>query len=263
MSPSAAAEARARAREDVVRRIVGAGRRQLAEVGAAGLSLRAVARELGMVSSAVYRYVATRDELLTHLIVEAYDALGEAAERADAACASGDAAGRWRAVCRATRAWALAHPHEFALVHGSPVPGYAAPAETVRPAGRAPAVMGRLLREAVAAGVVDPAAVRPLPAATPAALRADLRALAAQPVFGLLPAGAGPVEGEDALVALAAHGLAAWQQVTGAVVLELDGALTNVVGDRAAWFDVLVDGWLDVLLPGTGNPRPGVAENPA
>ena len=80
-----AAGARARVRAELTREIVEAARRQLATDGAAGLSLRAVARELGMASSAVYRYFASRDELLTALIVDAYDAIGAAAEEAEAA----------------------------------------------------------------------------------------------------------------------------------------------------------------------------------
>src|SRR6516225_9412288 len=99
--------ARARVRAELTREIKDAARRQLAEEGAAALSLRAVARELGMVSSALYRYFPSRDELLTTLIVDAYDALGSAAEAADADCPRDRFAGRWLAVCRAVRRWAL------------------------------------------------------------------------------------------------------------------------------------------------------------
>ena len=67
---------RARARAELTEQIKEVARRQLAETGSAGLSLRAVARELGMVSSAVYRYFPSRDELLTALIVDAYTAIG-------------------------------------------------------------------------------------------------------------------------------------------------------------------------------------------
>ena len=68
---------RERARAEITAEITAEARRQLAVDGATGLSLRAVARELGMVSSGIYRYVASRDELLTLLIIEAYDALGD------------------------------------------------------------------------------------------------------------------------------------------------------------------------------------------
>ena len=71
--------ARARVRAELTEEIKAVARRHLAESGAAALSLRAVARDVGMVSSAVYRYFPSRDDLLTALIVEAYDALGTAA----------------------------------------------------------------------------------------------------------------------------------------------------------------------------------------
>src|ERR1700733_1188918 len=94
---------RERARTELTREIKEEARRQLADAGADGLSLRAVARELGMVSSALYRYYPSRDELLTALIIDAYDAIGEAAERAAAAPAAGR--GRWIAACHAIRDW--------------------------------------------------------------------------------------------------------------------------------------------------------------
>src|SRR4030095_6688572 len=94
---------RARLRAEMTEEIKTTARRQLAEQGAPNLSLRAVAREVGLVSSAVYRYFASRDELLTALIMDAYNSLGEAAERADAGVERGDLIGRFEAVCRAVR----------------------------------------------------------------------------------------------------------------------------------------------------------------
>jgi AcrR family transcriptional regulator len=146
--------ARERARTDIVAAIKGEAARQLAVVGASALSLRAVARELGLASSALYRYFPSRDALLTALIVDAFDAVGEAAEQADAgAPAKGaDAGRRWLDVCRAVRGWAGEHPHSYALVYGSPVPGYAAPPDTVAPALRVSRVMAGILEAAAAEG---------------------------------------------------------------------------------------------------------------
>ena len=91
-------------RAELTAEIKDIARRHLAEEGSAALSLRAVARELGMVSSAVYRYFPSRDDLLTALIVDAYDAVGLAAEEADARCEPGDVLRRWLAICaRAAR----------------------------------------------------------------------------------------------------------------------------------------------------------------
>ena len=97
---NASRTARERVRAELTREITDVARGQLATEGAGGLSLRAVAREMGMVSSAIYRYFPSRDDLLTALIVDGYNAIGEVAERADAACPAGEHAGRWLAVWR-------------------------------------------------------------------------------------------------------------------------------------------------------------------
>jgi AcrR family transcriptional regulator len=141
--------ARERARAELTEEIKTAARQQLATVGAEALSLRAISRELGMVSSALYRYFASRDELLTALIIDAYDALGEAAE---AAPTGGDPMDDWIAVYAAIRAWARANPQEYALIYGSPISGYQAPQTTVQPAARVPLLLLGLLQRAQASG---------------------------------------------------------------------------------------------------------------
>src|SRR5688572_29714144 len=115
----ASASPRARARARTMRDIVRIGREHLATEGAAALSLRAVARDLGLVSSAVYRYVASRDELLTLLVVDGYDELGDAVDAALEQVDRADHAGRLRAIGRAVREWALAEPATYALLFGS------------------------------------------------------------------------------------------------------------------------------------------------
>src|SRR5689334_22940376 len=137
---NASRTARERVRAELIREITDIARRHLATEGATGLSLRAVAREMGMVSSAIYRYFPSRDDLLTALIIDGYNALGEAVERADADRPRDDHRGRWLAICHAIRDWALTHPHEYALPYGSPVPGYPAPEDTVAPALPATAI---------------------------------------------------------------------------------------------------------------------------
>ena len=144
---------RAENRVETTRTIQATARRHLADVGPAALSLRAIAREVGMVSSAVYRYFPSRDELLTALIVEAYDELGEAVEQAEAGVRRrADLGGRFLAVCDAIHDWARANPHEYALLYGSPVPGYVAPDTTVTSAGRISGAFLRLAQESEAAG---------------------------------------------------------------------------------------------------------------
>lgn len=104
-------------------------RRQLAVTGAAALSLRAVAREMGLTAPALYRYYDDRDALLTALILDAYTAVADRMQAARDAVPEADLAARLTAVSLAWRQWAVARPHEFALVFGSPVPGYQAPAD--------------------------------------------------------------------------------------------------------------------------------------
>jgi len=210
--------ARERVRAELTAEITDAARRQLAEVGAPALSLRAVAREVGMASSAVYRYFPSRDDLLTRLIIDGYDDLGAAAESADDPAAS--PAERWLAVCRAVRAWALAHPHEYALLYGSPVPGYAAPADTVPAASRVGVVLGRILGEAARSGA--------LPDATgerdPGLVSHD-----AVDVLG----GSHPALDETVRV----PALMAWSALFGTISFELFGHFVGSVEDGDRYFD--------------------------
>lgn len=146
---------RARARQQTMRDIVRIGREHLATEGAAALSLRAVARDLGLVSSAVYRYVASRDELLTLLVVDGYDELGDAVDAALGRVEASDHAERMRMIGRAVRAWAIAEPATYALLFGSPVPGYQAPAEqTTGPGTRVVVRLVEVWEDAWRAGAV-------------------------------------------------------------------------------------------------------------
>lgn len=134
--------------------IVRIGREHLAVHGASALSLRAVARDLGVVSSAVYRYVRSRDELLTLLVVDGYNALGDAVDAA-LADAPADPSARLRAAAHAVRDWALAESAWYGLLFGTPVPGYEAPAEqTVDPGVRVIVALMRVIADAYAAGLV-------------------------------------------------------------------------------------------------------------
>ena len=216
LAPGTAPGVRARVREEMTRQIVAAARRHLATEGAAGLSLRAVARDLGMASSAVYRYVSSRDELLTLLIVDAYDALGEAVERDEAEVPRDELTDRYLAICSAARSWALRSPHEFALIFGTPVPGYAAPEATVGPAARVGGVLIDLLADAVAAGVAAPGA-QPL---------TDTAVQAIAPIRPVFP--------ETVPDELVFAGIVVWTHLIGSISLELFGHRHNVVADAPA-----------------------------
>jgi AcrR family transcriptional regulator len=215
-------------REKIEAQIIELGRRHLVTEGAAGLSLRAVARDLGMVSSAVYRYVASRDDLLTLLLVDAYSELADAVDRAGAA-AGGSWSDHLLAMAHAARAWAIDQPARWALLYGSPVPGYHAPRErTVGPGTR---VVGALF-EAVAAGIeagaiaVSNSPVSNVPVAQP--LSSDFDRIREEFGFG----------GDDAAVAKC---FLLWAGLVGAISLEVFGQYgSDTLADPGAVFDMSV-----------------------
>ncbi|MCU0311773.1 MAG: TetR/AcrR family transcriptional regulator [Acidimicrobiales bacterium] len=219
---SAPRTARQRARAEITGEILATARAHLAARGPADLSLRAVARDLGMTSSAVYRYFASRDALLTALIVEGYEAMGSAVESAEARVRRRDLAARWRTASTAVRTWALAHPHEYALLYGTPVPGYEAPATTVDPATRVARVLVAILADAAASAPTDPPPQWWPPLV--AHLRADV------------VAGAGAIA-PDVPPAWLARGLLAWIGLYGFVSFELFGHLVGSVEDPGLLFE--------------------------
>ena len=227
-----AASIRARVRAEMITEIKAAARRHL-ETDGANLSLRAVARDMGMVSSALYRYFASRDELLTALIIDGYNALGDAAEAGDAAVAErSDLRSRWLAAARAIRSWALAQPAEYALLFGSPVPGYAAPQDTIAAAARTPAVLVGILADGFAAGVL-PAPGRPGPTRDAASAGAVELSDALGADLAQVRDAISPGLPEDLLLL----GMASWIQLFGIVSFELFGQLNTVIDARDEFFD--------------------------
>jgi AcrR family transcriptional regulator len=212
---------RARVRAEMTEEIKAVARRHLASDGA-NLSLRAVARDVGLASSAVYRYFASRDELLTALIIEAYDGVGAAAERVAAAVP--DPSERWLAVSHAVRDWALAEPHQWALIYGSPVPGYQAPQDTIGPASRVIFVIGGVVRDAYVMGrVAEQEPIRGRYAEELAAVAQHF--------------------GEDIPPRLVGAAIATYFQLVGAVSAELFGQLTKSVDDdRRGFFEFQMRG---------------------
>ncbi|QMU69397.1 TetR/AcrR family transcriptional regulator [Streptacidiphilus sp. P02-A3a] len=221
--------ARERAREELTREIKAEARKQLAVEGAQRLSLRAVARELGMVSSALYRYFPSRDDLLTALIIDAYDSLGEQVEAAVAEVPPADVRARWVALCHAARAWALTSPHEYALVYGSPVPGYVAPPETVVPASRVPLLLIAMVGDSVGRFELE-AAPRPLRGV----LAQQMADLAAQLSPDLPPV-------------LLTRGIAAWTQLFGMISFELFGQFVGSADPADGFFGYAVEDLADYL----------------
>ncbi len=204
--------------------IVSTAQALVARNGASALSLREVARELNMASSAIYRYFATRDELLTTLIVNAYNDMGAAVEKADAKLSTAGHRERFVGVARAVRRWALRHPHDYALIFGTPVSGYVAPAGTIVAATRVSAVLGRILSQAEA----DTTTASPS-----AAERAMVDVDAVTAVTG-------PLSGPRVIDALSA-----WSAIYGLISFELFGHFVGSVKKNDTFFDAALHSWAD------------------
>ena len=209
-------------RDRMLERIRAAAQQQhLRREGVAGLSMRAIARDIGVVSSAIYRYVPSREELLTLLVADAGASLGRAVTDAEGAVRRGDLKGRFAAVARSLRSWATANPPDYALLSSRPVPQVDASSGV----GSGPGVRELLIALAGdAAGRGEDAA----PARLPAPVRRDLATLRRE---------SGTAASEDALARM----LLVWAGLTGAVACEVSGQLTGVISDTDAWFGHEVD----------------------
>jgi AcrR family transcriptional regulator len=178
----AAVTSRADARSRTTAAILAAARAEVAERGGGGLSMRSVARSVGLVSSAVYRYFPSREALLTAMIIEGYGHLEEALDAVPGARPDR----RWVALAETLRAWARASPLEYQLIYGTPIPGYAAPSETIAAAAAVVRPFVETAARSPVAGFADPVlagqmtAVRDLvPGADPTGAAAVLAELAA------------------------------------------------------------------------------------
>lgn len=207
---------RERMREHTREEIKTLARRQMAASGTASLSLNAIARAMEMVPSALYRYYPDRDALITALIADAYNALADALDAADAAHPAEAFGRRLLAAATTYRAWALDHPVDFQLIFGNPIPGYQAPAEITGPASaRVFGVFLGIIQAAHEAGML-----RRWPAYRPEALAA------CEP--GTWPNAFAP----DVMYA----GVAGWTKMHGMIMLELFGHLQGSIADTAAFY---------------------------
>jgi AcrR family transcriptional regulator len=224
---------RERNRRATVAEIKALARQQLAEQGPGALSLRAIARQMGTASSALYRYFASHDELISALCVDAYTALADVLSAARDAQPADDPARQWWAVCWAFRRWALDNPADFALIFGTPVPGYQAPEPVTGPAaGRTTALPLTAYAAAVAAGAADPDRTQ---------VPQDLEVTE---FLRNLLADAAP----DYPPRLAGIALSAYASVLGYLVAEVFGSLARLVGDS----DQLYRAHLRTVMLGMG-----------
>ncbi|WP_411102941.1 TetR/AcrR family transcriptional regulator [Streptomyces sp. cmx-4-9] len=206
------------------RTLKAAARQLLAEAGAAGLSLEAVAARAGWSADEAAAVFPHRDDLLTALVVDAYEQSAAAMEQADRDATGAGAGARLLAVARALRAWSFAHPAEFTLIYGSPVPGYHAPQDTVAPASRTPAVLAGIVRSALEGGELAPPE-RPFKG--PSLLRPE-----AVELFGGAP--------EAPYADLVERGIVLWSSLIGLLVFQVFSRTHDSVRDEAAYFDFAV-----------------------
>jgi AcrR family transcriptional regulator len=206
---------RERYRAQVRAEVKEAALRQLAESGPAGLSIAAIGKQLGVSGPALYRYFASRDELLTELVIDAYDGLADALRAATRDAASQQPRARLEALARGYRSWALAQPHRYRLLFGPPLPGYDAHAQRLVAASEASMnLLLDVLRE-----LGDRA---PAPAIQP--LTAQLAAWAQTHAF-------------DADPAVALRAILIWSRLHGLVSLEIAGNFTSMGIDPGQLFE--------------------------
>jgi AcrR family transcriptional regulator len=173
-----------------------------------------------MASSALYRYFASREDLLTALIIEAYDDLGARTEAVLAANAARAPADRWVEAAMAIRTWAFEHPHDYALLYGTPIPGYAAPQDTVVPGTRVSMALVSVVRDAAATGRLGPPSESAMVSAPTSRSMVPMRQ-------------AIDLDASDEVLLLV---LVAWSQLFGLLTFELFGQTKGFVDDDERLF---------------------------
>jgi len=199
---------------------------QMSQHGTAGLSLRGIARQLGVTAPAIYNYFGRLEDLITALIIDAFTALAEAMEAAETAVTSERCYDRVMALCLAYRQWAIDHPVDFQLIYGNPIPGYSAPEEITIPLARRPFLgMFRCFVRGYETGELTiPSEWCDVPPNVAESITVWKRTSA--------------IEMPDALVALLMSG---WSRIHGMVMLELYGHIQPLVGEGPEFFRYEID----------------------
>ncbi|MEI7555493.1 TetR/AcrR family transcriptional regulator [Candidatus Chlorohelix sp.] len=223
---------REKLREATHEEIKRVAQQQMAEQGAAGLSLRAIAAEMGMSTPALYNYYASRDALVTALIVDAYTSLAEMIEAEADKYPEAEYGARFLAATLAYREWAVANPTLYALIFGTPIPGYKAPQEITVPAAiRSTATFIIILAQAWNAGKVRiPEGYTQLPEKLEQHLKIWAESI-----------------GMDISTSLLAYGLSGWGVIQGLVTLELFNHLQPTTGDPAELYLLQAKAYLHQL----------------
>lgn len=213
---------RTKLRQEMLADIKSTARRQMAENGTAGVSLSAIARELEVSQPALYRYYASRDDLVTALIVDAFNDLADSIERADRQTPVDAYSERLMKTIQAYRDWALENPVDFQLIYGNPIPGYKAPFEVTAPASRRSfTVILTILAEAYEAGALKP---------QPEHVRAAETLPISLPTFEHgQPANLPPL--------ILYLGVMGWYRIHGMIMLELFHHTQSIIPDGDAFYD--------------------------
>jgi AcrR family transcriptional regulator len=221
-------------RQEFSNAIKDTARAHMRQNGTAGISLRAIARDLDVTAPAIYNYFARLDDLITALIVDAFNALGETMETASQAAASAGLRAQFRAALLAYRAYAVANPTDFELIYGNPIPGYTAPAEITVPLASRPLL---LLLDLALQIMPDGFTVTPREFEPPAAVLAYFAGWKPQAGLAHVP--------DDLLYTM----LVGWSRIHGVVMLELFEHLPPTVGDAAALYAQQVDYMISLFDP--------------
>lgn len=217
---------------DLRQRIKAAARDQMAAYGTAGLTLRGIARALSITAPAIYNYYPRLEDLITALIVDAFTDLAEAMEAAEAAEPFDRPFAKILALCLAYRQWAMAHPTDFQLIGGNPIPGYHAPEEITLPLARRPflGLFRWFIRVHQTGEIIIPAEYTSVPPSMAAGVAAwcQMSGLdVPDPLMGLLMSG--------------------WARMYGLTALEMYGHLQPLVGDPAAMYRYEMIAFLEQL----------------
>ncbi|WP_413100737.1 TetR/AcrR family transcriptional regulator [Streptomyces sp. Inha503] len=209
---------------------------QLAESGTAGISVNAIAKAMGMTGPALYRYFASRDELLTELITDTYRDLAETLAQAVADAAPAD---RFRAMARAMRDWAKRQPDRYLLIYGTPVPGYHAPPETAEIAA---GMMRTIFDACSTVGDADGATAHGGTAhgAATSHEQQPLTELEAELARHLEGVGSW-VPGEEPGGELKGRALRTWTRLHGVISLDVQGQFTGMGFDPSVLFEAEID----------------------
>jgi AcrR family transcriptional regulator len=219
-------------REDMIEQIKATARDQMTEKGTAGLSLRGIAREIGVTAPAIYNYFPTLDDLITTLITDAFRSIAAAMASAADAGDDGTAASRIFAAGIAYREWAVTNPIQFQLIYGNPIPNYSAPADITGPLARLP--FEGLMRDFMRAYQSGELALPEQYIHLPDAVRADIQTYLE---------GIGFKMPEPLVYAI----MSSWSHIHGIVMLELFDHITPILPHTGAFYRHEMAGFLRSL----------------